>query len=100
MGMSCRFLLPRASNSTLAQCQNPLFQIHWAGKSDVRHLLAIPAVQYELGLCQFFNGRPGCCHPAFEDELQRVFSHWRSHLRRKAASIREFQMSMTETQMS
>lgn len=98
--MTCRLTLSRATNSTLARCWNPLFQIHWAGKSDVRHLLATPAVQFDLGLCQSFNGLPGCCHPAFEDELQRAFSHWRSHLRRKVASIREFQMSMTETQMS
>jgi len=89
----------RGSGGT-GNCQNPLFQTHWAGKSDIRHLNAYPQVQLNLQLCPAFNGRRACCSLEFEEVMGRVFDRWVTHWRRKAQRIRGFQMEMTKVKVS
>eukprot|EP00747_Dinoflagellata_sp_TGD_P164726 gnl/TRDRNA2_/TRDRNA2_185046_c0_seq1.p1 gnl/TRDRNA2_/TRDRNA2_185046_c0~~gnl/TRDRNA2_/TRDRNA2_185046_c0_seq1.p1 ORF type:complete len:354 (+),score=48.83 gnl/TRDRNA2_/TRDRNA2_185046_c0_seq1:93-1154(+) len=88
------------STSSTGNCWNPLFQTHWAGKSDIRHLLSEPAPQYDLNLCPFYNGRRACCTPSFEDALEKGFKRWVKHFQRKANHLRDFQMELTKVRVS
>ena len=53
--------LRAAEPGSAGDCFNPLFQPHWAGKSDIRHLASRPTVQNSLNLCPIWNLRPACC---------------------------------------
>lgn len=81
-------------------CMNPLFQLHWAGKSDVRHLLGAPAIRSELELCPFYNGQLGCCSSAFEAELQLAFDRWVAHWRAISQRLRDFRDALGKVQVS
>jgi len=81
-------------------CQNPLFATHWAGKSDIRHLMGEPTLQYELNLCPMYNQRLACCPTAFEDVQQLSFHRWVKHWKRKIKYVKDFQMDMEGTKVS
>lgn len=81
-------------------CRNPLFATHWAGKSDIRHLMGEPTLQYDLTLCPMYNGQLACCPTAFEEVQQRSFRRWVTHWKRKIQYVKDFQMDMEGTKVS
>jgi len=89
-----------SAGSAPGNCQNPLFATHWAGKSDIIHLVAQPTPQYDLQLCPKYNGRPACCDTAFETEQQDAFQHWVSRFRQTSSRLRAFQMEMESLKVS
>lgn len=81
-------------------CQNPLFEVHWAGKSDIRHLEASPIVHSDLLLCPVYNSRPSCCSRSFEAALDKVFQRWVEHFKRRSKNIKDFMLDMTRVKVS
>ena len=77
-------------------CFNPLFQPHWAGKSDIRHLASKPETQNSLSLCPFWNLQPACCTVSFEDEQRKAFQRWESHWKDKASHLAGFRSQMED----
>jgi len=73
---------------------------HWAGKSDIIHLMAEPTPQYDLRLCKGYNGGPACCDTAFEAEQQDAFQVWVECFRRDSQRLRDFQMEMEALKVS
>lgn len=80
-------------------CQNPLFDVHWAGKSDIRHLEANPT-ENDLALCPAWSGRPSCCSRSFEASLDKVFQRWVTHFQRRSQHIRDFMLDMSRVKVS
>jgi len=81
-------------------CWNPMFALHWAGKSDVRHMEAQPTLQQGLNLCPFYNGKYACCPRAFEDELMVAFDRWVKHLQSKVDAVKAFQLNVVRVKDS
>jgi len=81
-------------------CRNPLFSTHWAGKSDIVHLNANPAVVHGLSLCPFYNGLVACCSAAFEDVQRLAFERWVAHWKRILHDIEDFQVEMEGLRVS
>ena len=88
--------LAAPTGSSEGDCFNPLFQPHWAGKSDIRHLASKPTIQNSLNLCPFWNLKPACCTASFEDEQQQAFQLWESHWKRKEAHLESFRSQMED----
>ena len=82
--------------SSEGDCFNPLFQPHWAGKSDIRHLASRPTSQNSLNLCPFWNLKPACCTVSFEDEQRKAYQLWESHWKNKEAHLESFRSQMED----
>jgi len=65
------------------QCEDPLFQTHWAGKNDIPTLTSIPTVQTNLLKCKAYNERASCCHQGFETEQDKYYEFWKKTLKAK-----------------
>merc|ERR1719160_2396588 len=81
-------------------CFNPLYKIHWAGKSDIRHLDSKPHVQQGLQLCPTYNGMQGCCLNSFEHVLDVAFQRWVTHWKRRSQNLQSFQVQMAKVKVS
>lgn len=92
--------LSGTAGSLEPSCFNPLFQVHWAGKSDIRHLVSVPAKQSDLSLCPVYSTLPACCPPSFEVEMKKAFRRWVTHWKNKAKHIEDFQTDMTRVKVS
>lgn len=81
-------------------CFNPLFQPHWAGKSDIRHLASKPTVEGSLRLCPFWTWKPACCTTSFEEEQQRAFELWKAHWKEKEQRLEAFHSEMDDFRLT
>ena len=81
-------------------CFNPLFQPHWAGKSDIRHLASKPTVESLLRLCPFWTWKAACCTTSFEEEQQRAFELWKTHWKEKEQRLEAFHAEMEDFRLS
>eukprot|EP00439_Symbiodinium_sp_Y106_P049076 s1348_g6.t1 len=88
--------LRAAEPGSAGDCFNPLFQPHWAGKSDIRHLASRPTVQNSLNLCPIWNLRPACCTVSFEDEQKQAFQRWETHWKNKASHLELLRSQMED----
>ncbi|CAK9032280.1 Hypothetical protein SCF082_LOCUS20017 [Durusdinium trenchii] len=91
---------PGHEETRQGSCFNPLFQPHWAGKSDIRHLASKPTVETSLRLCPFWNSKPTCCTLAFEQEQQRAFQLWKEHWKEKEQRLEAFYSQMDDFRLS
>eukprot|EP00448_Togula_jolla_P017683 CAMPEP_0170580888 /NCGR_PEP_ID=MMETSP0224-20130122/6746_1 /TAXON_ID=285029 /ORGANISM="Togula jolla, Strain CCCM 725" /LENGTH=301 /DNA_ID=CAMNT_0010903987 /DNA_START=39 /DNA_END=944 /DNA_ORIENTATION=- len=82
--------IPNISGS----CDNPIFETHWAGKSDIRHLNGQPTAQFGLRRCPRYNDHFACCPAAFEKELDISFKHWVEHWQRKVNELHAFEVEV------
>lgn len=89
-----------AAGAGAGDCFNPLFQPHWAGKSDIRHLASKPSVEGSLKLCPFWAWKPACCTTSFEEEQQRAFELWKAHWKEKEQRLETFQNEMEDFRLS
>eukprot|EP00928_Gymnodinium_smaydae_P077998 TRINITY_DN6159_c0_g1_i1.p1 TRINITY_DN6159_c0_g1~~TRINITY_DN6159_c0_g1_i1.p1 ORF type:complete len:387 (+),score=91.43 TRINITY_DN6159_c0_g1_i1:178-1338(+) len=92
-----------AANAVAApagNCWNPMFAMHWAGKSDIRHLEASPTVQSGLRRCVAYNSKSACCPASFERTLQEAFDRWAEHLRRTIQGAKTFHVQLTGIKLS
>lgn len=89
-----------AAQKAPGNCRNPLFQTHWAGKSDIRHLAGKPTAQMSLRLCPMYNGRGACCTAAFEEAMQRAFGYWVQHFKNMKRHIVTYRAEMAAMKAS
>lgn len=88
-----------AVQATGGDCQNPLFRVSWAGKSDIRVLAYAPGPQYGITRCLGWADRDACCPSAFEDELQAYFERWVNHWQNAADDLEDLQFAMDNLRM-
>jgi len=81
-------------------CQNPLFAIHWAGKSDIVHIPGVPRFATDLTFCPAYGNRSSCCTGAFEQRLKKAFDLWVAHFREKVERWQAFRNGMEVLQAS
>lgn len=93
-------LLPTTVGAGTGDCFNPLFQPHWAGKSDIRHLASEPTVEGSLRLCPFWAWKPACCTTSFEEEQQKAFELWKEHWKEKEQRLEAFHSEMDDFRLS
>lgn len=86
-----------AQNGT---CSNPLFKVHWSGKSDIVTLLSAPKVQQDLRLCKSYLNRPSCCPVPFEDVLSKAFDRWVRHWKTKSQNLQDVQAELAKVKAS
>eukprot|EP00933_Yihiella_yeosuensis_P041662 TRINITY_DN36054_c0_g1_i2.p1 TRINITY_DN36054_c0_g1~~TRINITY_DN36054_c0_g1_i2.p1 ORF type:complete len:346 (+),score=38.27 TRINITY_DN36054_c0_g1_i2:35-1039(+) len=96
----CCSIAVALGGSPSGSCQNPLYQTHWAGKSDIRHLAISPAIQTGLSLCPAYNDQYACCTGSFEVEQQKAFQRWVEHFKEKEAYLKSFVAGMEHVKLT